>query len=229
MSQLENMLCYLEENLDAHHLLDLKSRLKATLTYKKVDRVPVKMNGGTKLFQGFSYAEGYEDMEKMMVNELLGACYIAEAKTDSLPMIRSNYGVGIMPSLFGLNCRIVNDSMPWVDHLSSIEDIKRLIDNGIPDLDTGLGKRVIETHEFYAEKLSKFEKCKSFIPVYHPDLQGPFDIAHLICGGDIYYQVYDEPELLHQLLDLITKTYIAFMKRAKKTNNDENMALYLYI
>ena len=58
------------------------------------------------------------------------------------------------------------------------------------------------------------------IPIYHPDLQGPFDIAHLIWGGDIYYGVYDEPELLHDLLKLVTETYIAFMKKAKANIND---------
>ena len=220
MSNVNEILEYLENNLDAGHIGDLKKKLKATLNYEVVEKVPFKLNGGTSTFSGFPYVESVEDMEKMMVNELLVACYIAENKTDGLPMIRANYGVGIMPSLFGLNCRIVNDSMPWVDHLSSVDDVKRLVDKGIPNLETGLGKKVLDAHEFYNEKLSHFEKCKKFIPVYHPDLQGPFDIAHLIWGGDIYYGIYDEPELLHDLLKLVTETYISYMKKAKKTIND---------
>ena len=38
-------------------------------------------------------------------------------KDDFPPHVRSNHGIGILSSLFGARCRIINDTMPWVEHL----------------------------------------------------------------------------------------------------------------
>ena len=49
--------------------------------------------------------------------------------------------------------------------------------------------------------------------VYHPDLQGPLDICELMWGEDLFYAMYDEPELVAAVMQLITDTYMRFMER----------------
>ena len=88
-----------------------------------------------------------------------------------------------------------------------------MVERGLPDLDTGFGKRLFECGEIFAEVFSKYPKISKYVSVYHPDLQGPLDIAELLWGGEMFYAMYDEPELVHAALQLITDTYTAFMNR----------------
>ena len=172
-------------------------------------------------FKSLPYGEAYKDMEKMFYNELVSLLPGIILKDDSIPCIRANYGVGSLASLFGVSCSIVNNSMPWVEPYSGIEQIKHITENGIPDLNAGLGRKIIETYEYYNEVLKKYPKCYDSIMIYHPDMQGPFDILHLICGNNVYYWMYDEPDLIHNMLDIICETYIAFMNRVKPLIRDE--------
>ena len=83
----------------------------------------------------------------------------------------------------------------------------------MPDVDAGLGRRVLDTYEYYQEVFESYPNVKSGVAMYHPDLQGPFDDAHLLIGSDIYMELYDNPDFVHGLLQLITDTYIQFMHR----------------
>jgi hypothetical protein len=97
--------------------------------------------------------------------------------------------------------------------LNDRDKIRELIDKGIPDLSTGLGSRCFETLDYYKTILSKYPILSKTVDIYHPDLQGPFDIAHLIWGHDIFLALYDCPELVQKLLFLITKTYSKWMNK----------------
>jgi len=227
MANLQKILRIFEENLDLDRIRETVDRHKNILIYKNAEKIGIKVvYPGRKPewhdLKQWNYSEEYDSMEKMMSNELLLSLNTLDIEVvdDTLPMIRANYGVGILPSLFGINCRIIENNMPWVDHVNSIDDIQRLIDNGIPDLRTGMGARVFDTNEFFSEQLEKYPKCKQGIPIYHPDLQGPFNVAHLIWGTEIYYAIFDQPELVHKFMKLITETYIAFLNAIKKNIKD---------
>ena len=221
MEKLKELLNYLEEKIDIDHVSKTRILTADCLEYKDTGRHLMKIGYPQSKFPRYSYRSTTTDMGKMLYNELESCIVCIEAKDDSLPMVRANYGVGTLPSLFGLHSRIVNDNLPWVDHIDDIDDVKRLVDKGIPDLDTGFGKRVIETYEYYNEILSEYPKCHEAIALYHADLQGPLDVSHLIMGSDIYYAIYDEPELVKELMKLVTETYILYLKRMKKYINDE--------
>ena len=221
MEKLKEILNYLEESIDLDHFYSTRSLIRDCIDFKDISRHIMTTSYKRNKFQRYTYKETTLDMKKMMYNELEGCLSSIDAKDDSLPTIRTNYGVGTLPSLFGLNSRIVNDNLPWVDHITDIDEVKRLIDRGVPDLDTGFGQRVLETYELYNEELSKDPKCKEAIKLFHADLQGPFDVAHLIMGSEIYYAIYDDPDLVKELLSLVTQTYILYMKKMKKYIDDE--------
>ena len=208
----------LENKIDVEGYHNLLIDEEKVLNYQPMERANVRVLYAPSL-KGYEIKEIHESMEKMMFNELMGCIPHIESGT-GLPMIRANYGVGTLPSLFGLSCKIVNNNMPWVEHVEK-DEVKKIISRGVPDLDTGFGKKLTLTHEYYQEKLSKYPKCSDYIKIYHPDFQGPLDVAHLIYGADIYMDMYDDPEFVHELLSLVTDTYIAIMKRTKKEIEDE--------
>ena len=217
MDKLDALLDIIEEHLDENHVRDSEQLHVNAMRFKQVPRLPLTLIFPPGEVSLFPYVEAFQDPEKMLYNELVrtvggtGTYTSVRIKDDFPPHIRSNHGVGIIASLFGAECRIINDTMPWVEHLDH-EEIKKIVGKGVPELYKGLGERVVDTHHFYLEKLKVYPKCSRCIRVTQPDLQGPFDIAELLVGGDIFLGVYDYPELLHELLALITETYIAFRK-----------------
>lgn len=226
MSKLSELLEYLETHLDEEHLEHSLELHKKALTCQTVPRLPLRSNFPLEEanlpldITPYPYEETYEDMEKMMFNELLPALMCTELQDDSFPMIRANYGVATMPSLFGAKSQIVNGNMPWVDHFENEEEIQRIVDKGVPD-SSFLWQRTLDTQEYYNEVLSKYPLCRKHVHIFHPDLQGPFDISHLLWGSDIYMAIYDNPQLVKELMEVVTQTYIKCMKQIKKTTTDD--------
>ena len=83
---------------------------------------------------------------------------------------------------------------------------------GVPDLDQALGKKVKETYQYYHERLKPYPKCHQAIHITQPDLQGPYDILHLILGNEAFILPFDSPALTKYVIDVITETYIAFRR-----------------
>lgn len=201
---------WLEENIDDTHLENVTARHIKALSFESLDRPVAQISLPVEDLEPYLYADTYDDVEKMFYNELIACVTSVLSKDDGLLTIRSNYGVGTMPSLFGTLDRITEkDTKPWVTHLNTNE-VEKILANGQPDLNAGYGKQIYDVYSYYKEILEGYPLCKKHIHLIHPDMQGPFDIAHLIVGTDIYYQMYDNPEQVEALLSLITDTYIAF-------------------
>lgn len=218
MDYLHSMFITLEEKLDVEQHRRVLDTEEKVLRFEPLEQVSMRVDYPSRI-KTFGMRETHEDLSKMLYNEL-AACLPAIESGSALPMIRANYGVGTLPSLFGAQCKIVNDSMPWVTPMPK-DAVREIIDRGVPDLDTGFGKKLSLTHEYYLERLDKYPKCRECIPLYHPDFQGSLDVAHLIYGTDIYLDMYDDPDFVHALMGVVTDTYIAIMKRSKAQINDE--------
>jgi len=164
-----------------------------------------------------SINEALNDYEKMALHQLKQCSDLLEKGSGGIMMVRCNYGVGIMPSLFGCELFIMEEkinTLPTTKPLKgNIEKIKKLLDIGIPNLYTGLGKKVLEMGEKFKEYFSKYPKISRYVHIYHPDMQGPMDIAELIWGSDLFLEIIDNPDIVKEFLDLITQTYIKFMKK----------------
>ena len=101
--------------------------------------------------------------------------------------------------------------MPWVKH-RPLDEVKKNLVKGLPDPDTGLGQRVRQCCEHFRERLAPYPRCTKYIHITQPDLQGPFDILHLLLGADVFFDLVDEPETVHEILSLATETYIAYRR-----------------
>ena len=194
-------------------------RLKQAVNYEKTDRFLIRAlypdRSGNR---PATMEEIHSDMDAMMYNELLKCLPSYEVMDDSIPMIRANYGTGTLPSLFGAHYKIVDNNMPWVNHLDRAR-IEEIAQHGLRCPEDWLSSRVSATHEHYRRRLADYPVCQKYIHIYHADLQGPFDVAHLMWGSDIYLEMYDEPELVKDFLSAVTDVYIEYMKQILKETN----------
>lgn len=157
--------------------------------------------------------DAINDFELMLDFELAGLSRKLAGGTEALG-IRANYGTGIMTSLFGAEIfempRSTN-TLPSTKSFNDSDEIRRILDKGLPDLRGAFGGKVLTFGENCAEIFEKYPKIKKYVSAYHPDTQGPLDIAELLWGGEIFYEMYDDPDFVHSALRLITDTYKAFM------------------
>jgi hypothetical protein len=156
------------------------------------------------------------DYDSMLLQQFGDISEELRAGTAGRLNIRCNYGTGIMPTLFGCELFMLDDdldTLPTAKPLADRDRVRRLIDAGVPDLSAGLGRKVFECGERMVDTLAKYPNIGSHVAIYHPDLQGPIDIAEVVWGSDIFYAFYEDADLVRSLLDLVTETYAAFMRK----------------
>ena len=156
-----------------------------------------------------------DDYELMLAREL-GQISQRLATPDTALGVRCNYGTGIMSSLFGAEIFYMareKNTLPTTRAIGGTDAVRRLCEKGVPSLTEGLGARVFEMGEIFAEVFRDYPKIQKYVQIYHPDTQGPLDIAELLWGGDMFLAMYDEPELVQDFLTLITDTYKQFLDK----------------
>lgn len=216
---LKKYLSKFNATVDLEHQQKAEALCRKVFEFQPVEELPFVFedapDGVDTDWPSFPYNDTFHDPAKMLLDQLR-APFIHNQLRDFRPLnIRCNYGTVILPSVFGAGFQLTETSLPWVHHLDGRDAIEALILRGPPDEEAGLGERCFETLRFYHEVLSDYPNLERAITIYHPDLQGPFDLAHLIWGPGIFYGLYDCPELVHALLSLITHSYSAWMKRWK--------------
>jgi len=156
-----------------------------------------------------------ENFELMALQQFSECSAVLANGSGDVLNVRCNYGTGILPSLFGLEIYVMDESMntlPTVRPLHNLDSVQCLLDKGIPDLKQGYGGKVFEMGERFVEILSSYPKSTNVIQVYHPDLQGPLDICELLFGSSLFLALYDQPALVKDVLSLVCQTYIEYMK-----------------
>ncbi len=156
------------------------------------------------------------DIDKMVLHQYAGCSASLEEGRGDLLCVRANYGTGILPSLFGAEIYMMEDrhnTLPTSKPLpGGIAALKRLLDKGVPDVFAGYGEIVFKVGERFKTLSQQYPKIARHVHAYHPDLQGPLDVCELLVGSDLFLMVVDEPELVKELLALVTETYLRFMR-----------------
>lgn len=159
------------------------------------------------------------DSDAMLLQQY-GACADRLARGDgALMAVRANYGTGILPSLFGAELFVMDASHNTLQTSVPLgaQAMGELVSRGIPDLNTGLGATVFETGKRFAEIAARYPRIGKYVHIYHPDLQGPMDACEMLWGSRMFLDVIDAPERVHQVLDVLTDTYVEFIRRWDET------------
>lgn len=216
MSQLQRYLAKFEKAIDPDRYEAIEQAYRDLFAWQEMDPLPFIWSSLPPVADDDwpipAYNDTFVDRELMLLDQLR-PCFLHHQTGDQFPLcIRTNYGTVILPSILGAQWQLTENSMPWAHHLPDRNAIRALVDGGVPNLRDGLGGTCFDTASYYHEALAPYPKLARYCRIYHPDLQGPFDVAHLLWGPDIFLSLYDEPELVHSLLDLVTETYIAYLQ-----------------
>lgn len=159
--------------------------------------------------------DAIEDYELMLCHQLNGVSRALETETEALT-VRSNYGTGIMSSLFGAEIFVMpreTNTLPTTKPFNDTDKIREIVEKGMPNLKNGFGEKVFAFGELWREIIKDYPKTDKYVFMYHPDCQGPLDVAELMWGGEMFYELYDDPDFVHEFMRLITDTYKAFMDK----------------
>ena len=215
---LDSILDWLEERLDLEHVARAEERQRRALSWDPIDHPPVTIAApASQRFPYYPYSQAFRDPVKMLVNELVDASAglapmpsvvnSVLLKDDFALQIRANYGNGLIASLFGAEVCQVEDNFPWTAPVGP-EHATAWLARGLPELETGIYPRVTDTMAYYREALAPYPSCSAAIHITQPDLQGPFDIAMQLWGGEILTALYDGPELVREFMDMVSESYI---------------------
>ena len=162
-----------------------------------------------------SVNDAMNDADAMLLHQFAAVSDVLTASGGDRLNVRCNYGTGIGATLFGCELFMMDESLDTLPTSKPLgqDRLAALLDAGMPDLCTGLGASVFEAAGRFLEVFQRWDALGENIELYHPDMQGPIDIAELVWGSEMFYAFYDDTELLQRLLALITETYIAFMHK----------------
>lgn len=159
--------------------------------------------------------EAIEDFDRMALQQYKMCSDLLANGGGTMMAVRSNYGTDIIPSLFGVKLFIMPDEMntlPTNWPLPDTDAIRKAVVAGVPDCHGGWGRKAFEMGQRFKAIGREYSKIGRYVTVYHPDLQGPMDICELLWGSRIFYAVIEEPQLVHELLEVVTETYVAFLQ-----------------
>jgi hypothetical protein len=154
------------------------------------------------------------DLDAMVLQQYGGCSGLLKGGGGALMNVRANYGTAIMPSLFGAELFVMDEDLNTLQTSKPLgaEVMPGIVESGMPDLRGGLGSTVLAAGKRFAEIASQYPKIGRYVHIYHPDMQGPMDLCEMLWGSEMFMDLIDRPELVHQVLELMTQTYLAFMK-----------------
>jgi hypothetical protein len=157
--------------------------------------------------------DAQQDLDAMVLHQLKMVSREIDAGGGRLN-VRCNYGTGILPTMLG--CALYEmpretRTLPTAIPVGG-ERIGEILDAGVPEPAAGLGGEVLRCAERFAEVFEAWPAIGRNVELYHPDIQGPMDVAEVVWGSGIFVAFYDEPDRVEALLELITQTYLAFMR-----------------
>lgn len=145
-------------------------------------------------FPSPDYLEAIRDPALMLSQQLMAAQALANGNSDGIPSIRANFGTGITLACLGLEQQYFTDKMPWLQQHMTKEQASRLT------LDD------IQIRGSFATALETIRRFREWmgdrVGIYCLDTQGPFDLAHLLLGDEIFTEIYDDPDFVHHVLEI---------------------------
>jgi hypothetical protein len=163
-----------------------------------------------------AYNERFNDPRVMLQTELERLRPHLEIEDDRAPTIRVQFGTGQIASAFGCETFVPDNNLPCAKEpvINSIDDIYKIKQ---PSKDSGLYCKLKVFTEVFLENLPEG------IHIQHPDIQSPFNNAHLIRGNDLFLDMYDDPDTVDNLLGIIIDymiTMVAYLKEMISNDNE---------
>jgi len=208
-------LARLENLIDPEHVAQCERVQHAAWSGEELPYLPTIVGTSLSDWPAYSFTECWDDVEKNFMTGLAGIYAGAVLRDDRLFSLRPEYGVVNIPELFGIPSVVSDEGRSMTEGLHDTALVRELVRNVRPDFRCSHARKVLDFYQYAEEALRPYEKLSSSVHFVLPDTQGPFDLACLIWGTDIFVAMHDEPELVSSLIRLMTDTYIEYNKTVK--------------
>jgi uroporphyrinogen-III decarboxylase len=194
----------------------VEAKTSDVFAFKEVEQPPFFVNSAFYWLFGLdmdTFPDDYFDDPAVMTNFQERTYYdqVKEIEDDFVPYLMPWFGTVVTASAFGCKVEFPTKQDPAVNPrfypIQKPEDIRKLqvLD---PEKD-GLMPKVLE--------FLRYMKTHSFLPVGITDFQGPLTTANQLMGYDkLIYLMYDQPNLVHELMDIVTESLILWIKKEKE-------------
>ena len=205
-------------DFDLTRRLEKIGRTFAMADVRSADDVPILANTPCYFaFSTFDKPDDYfTDPGSMVEYQERGfARHLAEIDDDVVPYFMPWFGTGVLASGFGARIEIApgpgNDPAVAGPCVTSIAEAHRL---RMPDPESdGWMPRVLAAVDH--------ARLHSDLPIGLTDMQGPLDTLGQMCGQvQLFTWMYDEPALVHDMLDLVTDAFIEWVRVQKEHSGD---------
>jgi len=212
---IESYLSDLDHIVDPEWAKKAEQRISRSLNYEEVDYLPVGfVYYPSKPLLQMDPREYVWEKEKALLYRLNRVRDGALLRDDRILTVGKLPDASLIPTMFNASLHI-RKMLHWVEPAGDREYIERIIKNGVPDVLDGWGWKVLKELEFFLEALGNYPNLRQSVKVSF-GMQGPFGTAYQVAGSDINYWLYDAPELVEALVDLMTETQLAWYDTLKK-------------
>ena len=210
-----------EENKEFKALFEkrldkVKAKTADVFAFKKVEQPPVIVNSSLYWVFGLdpeTFPDAYFDDPAVMTTFQERTYYdqVKEIDDDFVPYLVPWFGTIVAASAFGCEIKYFPKQDPAADPryypVQNAADIKKL---QVPDPEKdGLMPKVLDYLRYMREN--------SFLPVGITDFQGPLTTANQLMGYDkLIYLMFDQPKMMHALMDVVTESLIVWIKKQKE-------------
>jgi hypothetical protein len=139
--------------------------------------------------------------------------------TDGVPTVRPNLGTTFIPALFGQDYHLSDGQMPWPGEPLTAEEIRAGREMALER--APIMRLATEFYQAHAEQ------SPPGVFAYQPDNQGVFDIAHLLIGDQIFYDIMDENRLpeVEELLSVCLDEMLDEVRYCKELTGEPGQAM----
>ena len=164
--------------------------------------------------------DALDNIDLMVYSQLRMCSEMLADGTGELLCVRSNFGTGIIPTMFGAELFVMpydHDILPGTRPFAEgRDDMIAILDKGEMDFSRGLAGKVFAVAERFQGLFRDYPLIARHVHIYNPDLQGPLSLCEAMWGSDVYLEFFDDPDLVESALDFICDVYIEFTRRWKK-------------
>jgi len=168
-----------------------------------------------QIYNTSNYRERFYSPELMWESEMSRARPVVDWPTDGIPTVRPNLGVVFIPSLAGQAYVLREGFMPWSGQTLSVEELRKARETQVAEAE--LMKLAAGFYRIHKEK------SDGEVAAYQADNQGVFDIAHLLYGDAIFYDLMDEDKWawIDELLDISRELMVRATRYVKQCIGEE--------
>ncbi len=205
---LDALIAHLEPDLQA--IADGHRRMTDLWHDRATDSLPILFSAPAPsgVAGGGDMRRHVESAEQMLYDQVVGVICTARAGSDAQLTIRADTGTGTLATIAGCKQTLSDFALPWTGHVER-DRLLTFVPQAVELAGAGIMPRVRELYAWFRATLP------SCVQLYCADTQGPFDLAHLLYGDRLFYDLYDEPAFIHSLLEKATYVYIEGTKLMK--------------